>query len=49
MSDVCKWTEDDDGNWVTECGNMHEFTVGGPDENEYIYCPYCGKSMGEVQ
>lgn len=49
MTDVCKWTEDSDGIWATDCGNMHEFFTGGPDENGYIYCSYCGRRVGEYE
>jgi DNA-directed RNA polymerase subunit RPC12/RpoP len=49
MPTVCEWTEDDDGNWLTDCENMHEFSTGGPDENGYVYCPYCGKRVGEKE
>jgi len=38
----CKWANDDDGIWWTECGNAHQFTDGGPRENHHYFCPYCG-------
>ena len=47
MTGICEWTEDEDGIWETDCGNMHVFLDSGPDENGYIYCPYCGKKVGE--
>ena len=40
--DYCMWQEDEDGNWSTECGQMHTFFDGGPKENHYRHCPYCG-------
>lgn len=41
----CTWHEDDDGHWHTDCKQMHTFFDGGPVENFYKYCPYCGKFM----
>lgn len=50
---MCKWTQNDDGQWVTGCGNIFEFFDAGPTENGFAYCPYCGhhlepESMNEV-
>lgn len=42
---VCKWTSDDDGIYATECYKLHIFTSGGPIENFFKYCPYCGKFL----
>ena len=39
----CTWTEDDDGVWSTQCGEMFEFTNDGLPENRFEFCPYCGK------
>lgn len=39
---TCKWTEDSDGVWETECGQMHEFITGTPQDNSHRFCPYCG-------
>ena len=41
----CYWTEDSDGNWETSCGNMFNFIDGNPEDNEFQYCPYCGKEI----
>jgi len=38
----CAWTEDADGNWNTGCQEIHVFISGTPQENGYVYCPYCG-------
>ena len=38
----CTWTEDADGNWHTGCQEIHVFISGTPQENGYVYCPYCG-------
>lgn len=51
---TCKWQygeEWDEGNvWETECRiNAHYFSGDGtPTENEYKYCPYCGKLIEEI-
>lgn len=41
----CDWTEDEDGNWHTGCGEMFVFTTDGPVENKMRFCPYCGKAL----
>lgn len=48
MNETCKWTEDEDGLWNTECGGTFEITEGTPRENEMVFCPYCGKSIEEI-
>jgi hypothetical protein len=42
---ACIWTADDDGNWGTECNNMFAFDDGDPDDNNFVFCPYCGKVL----
>ena len=44
-SDHCTWTQDADGIWHTSCEHAHEFNTGTPEENDYLYCPYCGKVL----
>jgi hypothetical protein len=39
---ICIWRENDDGNWETECDEIHVFEYGSPHDNNYIFCPYCG-------
>jgi hypothetical protein len=41
----CVWSEDIFGNWETECGDLFSFNAGGPTENEFRYCPYCGLKL----
>ena len=43
----CTWklVDDDDNVWATDCDNLHQFFDGGPKENHYRYCPYCGKEI----
>ena len=45
----CTWTEDEDGAWDTDCGNRFEFNDGGPTNNHFTHCPYCGKVLKEKQ
>ena len=47
MNPGCLWKEDADGLWHTECGEIHMFLYGSPTENNYNYCPYCGKVLEE--
>ena len=44
----CKWMEDEDGNWFTDCGEGFTFIDGGPTENNMGYCCYCGKTLKPV-
>lgn len=50
MNEVCDWNYVDAWYaeyWKTSCGNEHQFVDGGPKENSYIFCPYCGKRIKE--
>lgn len=46
---TCIWScdepQNDDGWWNTECNNLFIFNSGTPEENEFTYCPYCGKRI----
>lgn len=46
---VCKWVpaDLDEGTWESNCGERHTFTVDGPEENGFSYCPYCGDVVQE--
>ena len=41
LEKTCKWNQDSDGNWETECDNLHYFAEGNWKENQYQFCPYC--------
>lgn len=41
----CVWQENEDGVWNTNCDNAHEFIAGSPNDNNYRYCPYCGRYL----
>lgn len=42
---TCGWREDEDGNWQTDCGECYVLIDGNPDENDYRFCPSCGRSI----
>lgn len=46
---LCTWTEDDDGNWGTSCGDTYCMEAGTPRENGYAYCPNCGSRIKYVE
>jgi hypothetical protein len=42
----CVWTNDpDDDSWDTACGEKFVFNDGTPIENDFYFCPYCGKHL----
>ena len=44
--DVCEWKYNDtEYYWESSCDRLHIFMSDGPKENEYEYCPYCGKKI----
>lgn len=46
----CYWSQDDYGGcslWETSCGHAFEFNDGGPSENGFAFCGYCGKPLIE--
>ena len=44
--DVCEWKYNDtEYYWESSCDHLHIFMSDGPKENEYEYCPYCGKKI----
>ena len=44
---TCKWTWNGDGFYQTSCGNSFFFESGNIKENNFKYCPYCGKEIEE--
>ena len=44
---TCTWTQNEDGVYETNCDNMFVFNDGGPVENGFRYCPYCGRELSE--
>jgi hypothetical protein len=54
-NEACVWTEDHDGIWTSDCTREREgdgpqfcFNEDGPDENNFKFCPYCGKKLAAV-
>lgn len=47
--ETCTWTEDEDGNWYTDCDHVFCFNTGGPKENGMVFCGYCGRDLEERQ
>ena len=44
----CKWKYDDDHDkYDTDCGRAFSFMVDTPKENDYLFCPGCGKRIKE--
>lgn len=43
----CSWKPDDDGVFDTGCDNKFFFAEGTPTDNEFKFCPYCGKHLKE--
>jgi len=42
---VCEWTQDEDGNWETDCNEVFIFNEGTSVENGFNFCPYCGRPL----
>lgn len=50
MKATCIWTPwepiyEHTGTYDTECGQAHSFIEGSIYENDYLFCPYCGKPI----
>jgi len=48
---TCAWTLEcdlDDDCWATSCGEMYQFSEGGPRVNKFKCCPFCGLPLVEV-
>jgi len=48
-AEMCRWFEDDDGNWHTDCDEIHVLIDGGPADNHMRFCCYCGAKLKEVR
>ena len=48
--DVCEWKyNNSEYYWESSCEHLHIFMSDGPEENEYKFCPYCGKKIKVVE
>jgi len=49
----CQWRQskdrDEDGIYSTSCGGMFYFDNGSLSDNEFKFCPYCGREIEEVE
>lgn len=45
IGDKCRWREDEDGNWHTDCENVHVVIEGTPSDNHMRFCCYCGANL----
>ena len=41
----CGWDLDPEGFYETDCGHAFRFDDGGPKDNDFTFCPYCGRSL----
>lgn len=49
-ANFCLWTRDDqECCWETTCKNAFVILSGGPEDNNFNFCPYCGKPIHEVK
>ena len=50
MSKTCEWVEDQDdpGVFDVECAERFILNEGTLKENNFRYCPYCGRYIKEV-
>lgn len=48
---TCAWSQEDtdSGVWETECDNLFELFDGGPSDNGFNFCPYCGGHLVEPE
>lgn len=48
MIEECKWKKDineEDEPWQTDCGTAFILITGSPKDNNYKYCPNCGRQI----
>jgi hypothetical protein len=48
MGRLCKWSQNENGAFQTECGNVFELTHGAPPDNGMRFCCYCGDAIETV-
>lgn len=49
-TDSCTWAgQEFDEQYITSCGHVFEFLDGDVDENDFVYCPFCGKGIIAVE
>ena len=45
----CRWIDDGEGNWQTDCGEMFILIEGTPSQNDMSFCCHCGKPLVEKE
>jgi len=49
---TCIWTQEDgwdmESVYNTACGQASQFEDGTPEDNRFVYCPYCGHPIEVV-
>lgn len=51
QGETCDWKMNDIGDWDyfnTSCGQAQYFGSDGITENNYKYCPFCGKPIKDI-
>lgn len=44
--EACSWDQDDEGGPWSACDHHYfEFTDEGPEENNFKFCPFCGRPL----
>lgn len=47
---ICEWTwEPFSDHYETDCGEGFQFMNGGVEQNNYEFCPHCGREIVEVK
>jgi len=46
---TCTWKEDEDGNWQTKCGKTFVTNYGGPKDNGFKFCCFCGNKLRQIE
>ena len=47
IDEKCLWTTSDNNQYSTNCKNEFVFFEDGPEDNGFIFCPYCGCNITE--
>jgi hypothetical protein len=43
----CVWRQEESNTWAGDCGALWTFTDGGPKDNQFAFCPQCGRAAQE--
>lgn len=47
-TNTCEWNNAEGCAYQTSCGETHYFATAGIKENDFNFCPFCGKKIKEV-